>query len=156
MCPTPQAHDKYLEHIDQTLTAETPIAFGLHPNAEIDFRTTQSNRILQTILELQPRDAGGGEGSLSPDDVSQAILQDIMDRFGEKKFDTEEITRSLDDIGPYQNVFLQEMTVMNNLLNEIVRSLKELKLGFDGELPCLMPWMCSNRHYILGRFHHHG
>merc|ERR1711871_367371 len=75
MCPTPQAYDKYLEHIDQTLTAETPIAFGLHPNAEIDFRTTQSNRILQTILELQPRDAGGGEGSLSPDDVSQAILQ---------------------------------------------------------------------------------
>lgn len=113
---------------------ETPIAFGLHPNAEIDFRTTQSNRILQTILELQPRDASSGEGSLSPDEVAAAVTTDILDRFGEKKFDTEEIARSLDDVGPYQNVFLQEMEVMNNLLAEIVRSLKELQLGFAGEL----------------------
>jgi dynein heavy chain, axonemal len=50
MSPPAQGYDKYLEHIDLTLTVETPIAFGLHPNAEIDFRTTQSNRILQTIL----------------------------------------------------------------------------------------------------------
>jgi dynein heavy chain len=134
MSPTPQAYEKYVEHIDTGLVVETPIAFGLHPNAEIDFRTTMSNRILQTILELQPRDAGGGEGSLSPDDVAQAIYQDIMDRFSEKKFDVEDIARSLDDPGPYQNVFMQEMEVMNTLLTEIVRSLKELKLGFDGEL----------------------
>jgi dynein heavy chain len=69
LCPTPTTYDKYLEHIEVTLTQDTPIAFGLHPNAEIDFRTTQSNRILATILELQPRDSGGGEGSLSPDEV---------------------------------------------------------------------------------------
>lgn len=38
--------------------------------------------------------------------------------------------RSLDgEQGPYQNVFLQEMDVMNTLLAEIVRSLKELLLG---------------------------
>lgn len=30
--------------------------------------------------------------------------------------------------------FLQEMDVMNTLLAEIVRSLKELQLGFAGEL----------------------
>jgi hypothetical protein len=59
LCPTPTTYDKYLEHIEVTLTQDTPIAFGLHPNAEIDFRTTQSNRILATILELQPRDSGG-------------------------------------------------------------------------------------------------
>jgi dynein heavy chain len=116
------------------LTVETPIAFGLHPNAEIDFRTTQSNRILQTILELQPRDAVSGEGVLSPDEVSAAITVDILERFGDKKFDTEELARSIDDLGPYQNVFIQEMDVMNNLIAEIIRSLKELQLGFEGAL----------------------
>merc|ERR1711871_537589 len=49
-CPQPTTYDKYLEHIDQGLSQETPVAFGLHPNAEIDFRTTMSNRILATIL----------------------------------------------------------------------------------------------------------
>lgn len=42
------------------------------------------------------------------------------------------VLRSLDgEQGPYQNVFLQEMDVMNTLLAEIVRSLKELLLGTD-------------------------
>ena len=135
MCPAPTSYDKYVEHIDQTLTVETPIAFGLHPNAEIDFRTTQSNIILNTIFELQPRDASSVEGSLSPDEIVAVLAQDILDRFGEKYFDTEDLARSLEEsLGPYQNVFLQEMDVMNRLLAEIVRSLKELQLGFQGEL----------------------
>ncbi len=64
MSPTPTSFDNYLVHIDTALTQDTPIAFGLHPNAEIDFRTTQSNRILMTILDLQPRDASSGEHSV--------------------------------------------------------------------------------------------
>jgi len=58
MSPSPSSYEKYLEHIDGNLAQDTPTAFGMHPNAEIDFRTTQSNRILLTIMELQPRDAG--------------------------------------------------------------------------------------------------
>eukprot|EP01041_Mallomonas_annulata_P000386 gene386-700_t len=134
MSPTPTTYDKYLEHIDTTLTQDTPIAFGLHPNAEIDFRTTQSNTILNTILELQPRDGSGGEGAMSPDDVAAAAANDVLERFGEKKFDVEDIIRGLEEQGPYQNVFLQEMEVMNRLLAELLRSLKELQLGFAGEL----------------------
>jgi len=134
MSPSPTSYDKYLEYMDTALTQDTPIAFGLHPNAEIDFRTTQSNRILATIQELQPRDAAAGEGAMSPDEVSAGVTNDIIERFGEKKFDVEDIARSLEELGPYQNVFIQEMDVMNILLAEIVRSLNELKLGFAGEL----------------------
>ncbi len=41
------SYDKYLEHIDTTMGADTPIAFGLHPNAEIDFRTQQSDSMFK-------------------------------------------------------------------------------------------------------------
>lgn len=134
MTPAATSYDKYVEHVETTLTQDTPIAFGLHPNAEIDFRTTQSNRILGTILELQDREANTGEGAMSPDEIANLALVDIMERFGEKKFDVEDIARSLEEQGPYQNVFMQEMDVMNVLLTEIVRSLRELALGFAGEL----------------------
>ena len=40
----------------------------------------------------------------------------------------------MDEQGPYQNVFIQEMDVMNVLLVEMKRSIKELQLGFAGEL----------------------
>jgi len=38
-CPSPTTYDKYMDHIIKGLKEETPIAYGLHPNAEIDYRT---------------------------------------------------------------------------------------------------------------------
>ena len=32
-------YEKYIEHIETQLPPETPLTFGMHPNAEIDFRT---------------------------------------------------------------------------------------------------------------------
>eukprot|EP00957_Ditylum_brightwellii_P082439 6268032-Ditylum_brightwellii.AAC.1 len=113
---------------------DTPIAFGLHPNAEIDFRTQQSNSMFQTLLELQPREASGGDGAATPQQIAENVANEILDKFGEKIFDVEDLVRSLEEQGPYQNVFIQEMDVMNVLLVEIKRSIKELKLGFAGEL----------------------
>jgi len=57
-----------------------------------------------------------------------------LEKFNDKTFDVEDVARGLEAQGPYQNVLLQEMSVMNVLLAEIRRSLKELTLGFKGEL----------------------
>ena len=135
MSPAPTTFEKYIEHIDQNMGADTPIAFGLHPNAEIDFRTTSSNIMFKTLLELQPREAGGSaEGAMSPQQIAEQKAADMLDKYGEKMFDTEDLIRGLDEQGPYQNVFIQEMDVMNALLTEMKRSIKELQLGFAGEL----------------------
>merc|ERR1712072_1299671 len=134
--PAVMGYHKYIEYIDQGITQDSPIAFGLHPNAEIDFRTTASENMFKALLELQPRgaaassdDAGG-----SPLAAAESLISEILDRFQEKKFDVDDIARSLDDAGPYQNVFMQEMDWINVLITEIIRSLKELALGFAGEL----------------------
>jgi len=37
--PAPNNYDKYVEHIEVSLVSETPLYYGLHPNAEIGFRT---------------------------------------------------------------------------------------------------------------------
>ena len=37
--PAPNTYEKFLEHIELSLHSETPLAFGLHPNTEISFRT---------------------------------------------------------------------------------------------------------------------
>lgn len=87
------SYEKYLEHVDVNMVSDTPIAFGLHPNAEIDFRTQQSENMFRTLLELQPRDAGSGEGAASPQEVAFNQTNDILEKFGEKKFDIDEIIR---------------------------------------------------------------
>jgi len=134
MSPAPTTFEKYIEHIDNKMVQDTPIAFGLHPNAEIEFRTQQSNSVFKTLLELQPRDVSSGDGASSPQQVAEIVTNELLEKFGEKCFDVEDLVRGLDEQGPYQNVFIQEMDVMNVLLAEIKRSIKELKLGFAGEL----------------------
>ena len=51
-----------LQYIDDTLPAESPYLYGLHPNAEIGFLTQTSETLFRTVLEMQPRDGAGAEG----------------------------------------------------------------------------------------------
>eukprot|EP00930_Biecheleria_cincta_P046148 TRINITY_DN3182_c0_g1_i7.p1 TRINITY_DN3182_c0_g1~~TRINITY_DN3182_c0_g1_i7.p1 ORF type:complete len:1861 (-),score=425.96 TRINITY_DN3182_c0_g1_i7:240-5396(-) len=136
--PQPAGHDKYLEHIE-SMPAESPLFFGMHPNAEINFRTTQCNQVFEMLTSLVGG-GGGGEGdegdAMSPMALAQMVCDDILEEVGEKKFPTDDVGRGMSDEekGPYQFVFLQECEYMNGLLYEMVKGLSELRLGFKGEL----------------------
>jgi dynein heavy chain len=57
-----------------------------------------------------------------------------MDSLRDVKYEIESIALGLDEVGPFQNVILQECERMNSLVGEITRSLIELDLGFKGDL----------------------
>jgi dynein heavy chain len=133
--PNPTTFDRYLEHIDQEYKGDTPIAFGLHPNAEIGFRTEQSEALLRLLLELQPRDAGSGGGDdKSPRAIAGAAMQDFMDAVGDVKWDVIDIQASMEEVGPFQNVLILELQYINRLAAFIRTSLSTLRMGFDGKL----------------------
>jgi dynein heavy chain len=140
--PNPGEHQRYIEHIDQ-MPGETPLFYGMHPNAEINFRTVQGNDMFNLFIMLQPKDTSGDDAGdqLSPMQIAEQMCNDILDEVREIKFPVEEIQRSLSDEekGPYQFVFLQECTYMGALTNEMIRSLLELQLGFKGELTMSQP-----------------
>jgi len=148
LSPAPTSFEKYIDHIDKGIQSDTPMAFGLHPNAEIEFRTQQSNTMFSTLTELQPREASSGDGAASPQQTAELVANDIIEKFGERYFDIEDLARNLDEQGPYQNVFIQEMDIMNVLLEEMKRSIKELKLGFAGELT-----MSDNMENLMASFY---
>lgn len=68
----------------------------------------------------------------SVQDVIKHVLEDMNLR--EKLFKIDDIRTKIDEMGPYQNVFLQECEYMNVLLLEIIRSLEEVDQGFRGLL----------------------
>ncbi|KAF4642858.1 dynein heavy chain family protein [Toxoplasma gondii] len=135
--PAPQSYERYLESIEG-MPQETPLAFGLHPNAEIGYRTQQCNELFATLLQLQPRKASaeGGAGSQGGQMHAEQVCHEILEEMGDSRFDIEEISQAIPDEekGPYQHVFLQECQCMNVLVTEMIRSLSELELGFKGEL----------------------
>lgn len=131
--PSPTTYEAYLQHIENELVGDTPLAFGLHPNAEIGFRTDQSETTFRTLLELQPREQSGGGDVASPQKVAENMMQDILDRFGDVKYEVDDIGAG-EERGPFQNVLALECEQMNRLLVEVNRSLIELGMGFAGEL----------------------
>jgi len=134
--PVPSNYSRYINHIDEGITKGTPIAFGLHPNAEIDFRTTQSSILFNTLIKLQPRQKSNtiDEDQVSPEIIASNVTQEILETYQDILLDIEGVEDSLEEKGPYQNVFIQECNAMNTLLKEIKRSLNELRMGFQGEL----------------------
>nr|P39057.1 RecName: Full=Dynein beta chain, ciliary [Heliocidaris crassispina]BAA00827.1 dynein beta-heavy chain [Heliocidaris crassispina] len=124
----------YHQYIDEILPPESPYLYGLHPNAEIGFLTTESDNLFKVVLELQPRDAGGGGGGgSSREEKIKSLLDEIVEKLPEE-FNMMEIMGKVEDRTPYVVVAFQECERMNTLTSEIRRSLKELDLGLKGEL----------------------
>jgi len=136
--PPPGPHEKYIEHIE-TMPPESPLLFGMHPNAEIGFRTAQCYQLFGLLMMLQPKDTSGGDDAsenVSPMAKAEGMTNDFLDETRDINFPVEDLIRSMSDEekGPYQFVFLQECEYMNVLVGEMNRSLAELQLGFKGEL----------------------
>ena len=128
----------YLEYIEESLERETPIAYGLHPNAEINFMTQQAATLFSDIANLSPKGGGGGEGGMTQSEKVKLVLDDILERLPDL-FPMLEIMERVEEVTPYTGVFLQECERMNSLIFEVRRSLVELDLGLKGDLSITEP-----------------
>ncbi|XP_029686282.1 dynein heavy chain 11, axonemal isoform X1 [Takifugu rubripes] len=120
--------------IDEMLPHESPVHYGLHPNAEIEFLTVTSDNLFHTLLELQSPDAVMGEGaSQTLEEKVKTILDEVLEKLPEE-YNMSDITSKTAERSPYTLVCFQECERMNQLVSEMRRSLKELDLGLKGEL----------------------
>ncbi|XP_062853793.1 dynein axonemal heavy chain 11 isoform X2 [Trichomycterus rosablanca] len=132
--PSNLDYEGYHSFIDEMLPHESPVHYGLHPNAEIEFLTVTSDNLFHTLLELQTRDSSMGEGaSQSTEEKVKTVLDDILEKLPEE-YNMSDLTSKTAERTPYILVCFQECERMNMLVNEIRRSLKELDLGLKGEL----------------------
>eukprot|EP00744_Colponema_vietnamica_P003537 GILI01005410.1.p1 GENE.GILI01005410.1~~GILI01005410.1.p1 ORF type:complete len:384 (+),score=105.02 GILI01005410.1:124-1152(+) len=130
--PPPGNIDHYRTYIEEKLPAESPLLFGLHPNAEIGFLTTQAETLCRTTLELQPREAAAGGGAGRQEKIEQAI-ESILDRLPDP-IDLVELYSRVEDLTPFVALLLQEVDRMNSLLNRMKKTLTDLDNGIKGIL----------------------
>jgi len=136
--PPNLSYKQYIEYVEEHLLHETPTAFGLHPNSEINFMTQQADTLFAAAAELQPRGGGGGGGMTLQEKVKR-ILDDITEKLPDLFALNELEERTAEERSPYTSVFLQECERMNQLLFEMKRSLAELDLGLKGDLSISEP-----------------
>jgi dynein heavy chain len=128
--------DSIMDYFNTALPKESPPMFGLHPNAEIGYLTAFQDDIFKAIISLGGGSSGGG-GAGGGGGV-RGTLNDLLERLPENfsMFDIEARAQPLysGPSAPYVIVAVQECERMNALLDEIRRSLVELRKGLDGSL----------------------
>ena len=127
-CPPAGPYEKYVEYIDTELPPESPLSYGMHPNAEIDFRTKQCLDTFTALIELQPKESGASEEGVATVDSKVAEFSErVMNEacLESNKLNVDDIVSKLteDMRGPYQNTFIQECELINNLIAIIIKSL---------------------------------
>jgi dynein heavy chain len=140
--PDPQSFDyiAYEQFIKKSLPTESPLIYGLHPNAEIGFLTSKAESLFNSImrLEMGSSDDSSGSGGAGSSSVLRDTLNDLMKRcpqpFNLIDLASRAKQRLLDSDGPYTVVLIQECTRLNTLISEIASSLDELQKGLNGQL----------------------
>lgn len=101
--PDPQKNDyeAYKNYIETKLPIESPILFGMHPNAEIGYLTSMCTTIFDTIVDVQGGAAAGGKS----DSGTMGIVMDLKNRIS-PDFNMFEIEARIKDKSPYVVVAL--------------------------------------------------
>jgi dynein heavy chain len=131
--PAKMEYVNYTKYIEERFPPENPQMFWLHPNAEINYLTSQGVMIFSTIAEI----TGGGGGGKGGGDISAATP--IMNGYQSQlppNLDMFDIRQKVkpEDITPFILVSFAEGERMNELLNTMRFSMIELEMGIGGQL----------------------
>jgi dynein heavy chain len=114
---------------------DSPEIFGMNDNADVAFQLSESNMMVDTILNIQPRT--GGSGKTSPDEIVYSIATKIKEKLPElitKEGASKDLfkvnKRGL--VASLTTYLMQEMERFNLLIDKIDKSLEELEMAIKG------------------------
>jgi len=134
--PTNPDIDYYRKYIEQLPLVDDPEVFGLHGNADLAYRTAQTKTTLATILDIQPKEGGGG-GGLTREEIVLNMVNDLQGKVpplynGEA---TKQGIKALGGLGKPLNICLkQEIDRMQMVLKKLKTVLSDLKLAIAGTI----------------------
>ncbi|RKO94376.1 dynein heavy chain and region D6 of dynein motor-domain-containing protein [Blyttiomyces helicus] len=127
--------EEYRNSIESLPLIDTPDVFGLHPNADISCQTKESQKMLDTIMSVQPKDSNTGSGE-TREDVVKRMANDLLSKLPED-FDRNKVKQMIIKQGGPKplNIFLgQEVDRMQLVMTAVRSTLSDLKLAIDGTI----------------------
>jgi dynein heavy chain, axonemal len=143
--PSNPEHSKFLEEIEQMPDRDSPIVFGLHPNADLTFRLKESTEMIDTLIDTQPKDAASSGGKTPEaevrDNLEKNMLPDLPDNWNDveilDRIKAMKGPKGLSDTGlrvPL-NVFLfQEIVRFQSILTLVRKTMRNVIAAVDGTI----------------------
>jgi len=117
--------------------SEQPEVFGMHDNANITYMSQEAEKVLNVVLSIQPREAGG-TGGKTPEEIAIELAVDQESRLPERlspetahpdSFRIIEETGLMTSLG---TCLSQEYARFNLLLDRMASTLKQLQKAVKG------------------------
>ena len=136
--PVPDARnvEEYNNFIQNMPLTDCPEVFGLHKNADISYQINTAKGILDEILNIQPKESGGGKPGETREAVVYKLADDMLRKLP-KDYAPHEVKEAMVRLGgPLpMNIFLrQEITRMQKILSLVRETLTDLKLAIEGTI----------------------
>ncbi|XP_077985364.1 dynein axonemal heavy chain 8-like [Glandiceps talaboti] len=131
-CKTVQ---EYMEHIMTLPLVDTPEVFGLHTNADITYQSNTAKEIMDTIVNIQPKEGGGGAGE-TRETIVYRQANDMLEKLP-PDYLPHEVKARLQRMGALNsmNIFLrQEIDRMQRVITLVRHTLTDLKLAIEGTI----------------------
>ena len=133
--PSGQDIDVYRKYIETLPLVDNPELFGLHSNADLVFRTAQTTAVLATILDISPKDSGGGSGESREDIVLRTV--DELEGKLPPNYMGEEVKACIKALGaqkPLNICLAQEIDRLQAVISLVRKTLASLKLAIAGTI----------------------
>ena len=128
--------EQYFDFIESMPMVDKPGVFGLHANADISEQTQVSQQTLGTIVDIQPKDSGGGGAGETREEAVTRMCNEFLEKLPDD-FVPHEVKERLAKMGAYTslNIFLrQEVDLMQKVMQKVRWSLSQLILAIDGTI----------------------
>jgi dynein heavy chain len=133
--PSGQDIEVYRKYIYGLPLVDNPEIFGLHTNADLVYRTQLTSNVLETILDISPKDSGGGGGE-SREDLVLRIVNDLESKMP-PDYKMEEVKVTIKAMGaqkPLNICLQQEIDQHQSVLSVVRKTLSNLKLAIAGTI----------------------
>jgi len=139
-------HSKFLEYINSMPDKDSPIVFGLNNNADLTFRLKDSQNMISTMIDTQPKDSGGaGNGKSREEEVKDKLETDLIKGLPadfieievEERLKVLKGPKNLNESGKGVplNVFLyQEIQRFQMILDIVRRTMGDMVLAIEGQI----------------------
>ena len=128
--------EDYQDFISDMPMQDFPEVFGLHSNADICYQINSTKTILDTILNVQPKESSGAKVGETREAVVGKIAENMLKTLP-RDYSPHEVKEALMRLGGLlpMNIFLrQEIDRIQKILTLVRKTLNDMRMALEGSI----------------------
>lgn len=138
-------HQKYIEHINTLPDRDSPLIFGLNPNADLTYRSKEAVEMINVLIDTMPKESSGGSGKSIEEEVKDRLNNELIKQLPpdfievevEERIKTLRGPKGVPGTGkeiPLNTFLFQEIQRLQRVIDIVRTTMNDMVLAIDGQI----------------------